>query len=97
MASASIDVLVVKKVVNDLLDRLIEDLHITAVQIDESQELYWDYVGLDLFDVSKEPSPSVGRLSDDMDLIANVGRNDTAYNLVHVAPLLRYLAEKIKQ
>ncbi len=98
MASAKIDLRVVKRVVNDLLDHLIEDMRVDEVPIEESQDLYWDCVASDLYDISKEPTtPTIGRLSDDFDLIKGVGRGDIAYNLVHVAPLLRYLAEKVKQ
>jgi hypothetical protein len=42
----------------------------------------------------------IGNLSDDADFVKLVGRGqsgDVSYNLVHVAPLLRYIGETIKK
>jgi hypothetical protein len=42
----------------------------------------------------------IGRLSDDVDFMKLIGRGqsgDISYNLVHVSPLLRYIAETIKK
>lgn len=41
----------------------------------------------------------IGRLSDDVDFVQLVERGqsgDISYSLIHVAPLLRYLGQKIK-
>jgi hypothetical protein len=41
----------------------------------------------------------VGRLSGDVDFMSKIRRGQSAdipYNLIHVAPLLLYIAEKIK-
>jgi hypothetical protein len=42
----------------------------------------------------------VGRLGDGVDLVQRIERGqggDVSYNLVHVAPLLSYIAEKVKK
>jgi hypothetical protein len=42
---------------------------------------------------------TVGQLSDDFDFVKLVQRGqsaDISYNLVHIAPLLRYIGEAIK-
>jgi len=42
----------------------------------------------------------IGRLSDDVDFMKPIGRGqcgDISYNLVHGAPLLRYIAETINK
>jgi hypothetical protein len=54
-----------------------------------------------MYDSSKKPAElGVGRLSDDLDLMKLIRRGesgDVSYNLVHVAPLLLYIAEKVKR
>lgn len=79
-----------------------EDLQMESVAIDESQDLYWELPFKVAHDVSKPPNDdfSVGKLSDDCDLIRNVCRGeggDISYNFVHVWPLLRYIAETVKK
>ena len=53
-----------------------------------------------MHDVSMQPSDlTVGQLSDDFDFVKLVRRGQTAdvsYNLVHIAPLLRYIGETIQ-
>jgi hypothetical protein len=43
---------------------------------------------------------TVGRLSDDFDFVKLVRRSqsgDISYNLVHIAPLVRYVGEAVKR
>lgn len=100
MGFAEIDVRQLKTAVNAVLDHLVEDLHLEKITIDQNQDFYWDCPYAQLCDVSKKPTElDVGRLSDDVDLIKNVRRGESAdasYNLVHVFPLLRYIAENIR-
>lgn len=50
--------------------------------------------------MSKAPRGlDVGKLSDDFDFVNVIQPGeggDAAYNLVHIAPLLRYIGEKVK-
>jgi hypothetical protein len=51
--------------------------------------------------MSRKPAGlDIGRLSDDVDFVKLIRRGqsgDVSYNLIHVAPLLRYIAETIKK
>lgn len=100
MPNYDIDLKVLKNAVNAVLDHLIEDKVLERVSIAETEDFYWDYMVPEMYDTTKKPAElSVGRLSDDADFVKLVYRGqsaDISYNLVHIAPLLRYLAEKIK-
>jgi hypothetical protein len=100
MGLAEIGVRQLKIAVNAILDHLIEDLHLEKIKIDETQDLYWDCPYSQLHDMSKKPIElDVGRLSDDVEFVKIVSRGergDVSYNLVHIFPLLRYIAENIK-
>jgi len=101
MASREIDLIVLKNAVNAVLDHVIKDLGIEKVTIEEKEDFYWSCSPDEIYDTSKEPSEWwTGRLSDDIDFVKLIERGqsgDISYNLVHVAPLLRYVAEKIKR
>jgi hypothetical protein len=78
-----------------------DDLKIRSVAIDDSSNCYWHCPTSELYDLSKKPiGMDIGNLSDDADFVKLVGRGqsgDVSYNLVHVAPLLRYIGETIKK
>jgi hypothetical protein len=101
MAYAEIDVTSLKIAVDAILDHLAEDLGIQKVAIDETADCYWDCPTSEMYDMTKKPiGLDVGRLRDDVDFVKLIKRGqsgDVSYNLVHVAPLLRYIAEKIKR
>jgi len=101
MQKSEIDLRAVKRAVNAVLDHLIEDLQLASVPIKDGENLYWDCIASATYDVSRQPADfTVGNLSDDNQFIQSVHRGesaDVAYNLVHVAPLLRYIAETVKR
>jgi len=101
MDNAEIDVMVLKRAVNAVLDHLIEDLGLERVAIDDKEDFYWAFSAQEMYDTSKKPAElETGRLSDDMDFVRLIQRGqsgDISYNLVHVAPLLEYLGEKVKR
>jgi hypothetical protein len=88
-----------KLAVNSVLDHLIEDLGLESVPLDKDH--YWDCPAPEIYDSSTRPSElTVGCLTDDMDFIQSIRRGqsaDASYNLVHIAPLLRYIAETVKK
>ena len=90
----------VRTALNTVLDHLMNDLKLSAVEIDPEKSLYWHVPVSEVHDMSKAPQGlDVGRLSDDFDsvkLIRPGEAGDAAYNLVHIAPLLRYIGEKVK-
>jgi hypothetical protein len=101
MGHLEIDVKRLKMAVNAVLDHLIEDLNLEKVAIEEREDFYWSCPPRQRYDTTKKPSEWwTGRLSDDVhfvDLIQRGQSGDISYTLVSVAPLLRYIAEKIKK
>jgi hypothetical protein len=101
MGYAKIDVKALQDAVNAILDHLIDDLGLDKIHIEQSSDHYWHCPASEVHDMSKTPvGLDVGRLSDDVEFVGLIKRGqsgDASYNLVHVAPLLRYIAEKIKK
>jgi hypothetical protein len=100
MSKHEIDLKVLKSAVNAVLDHLLEDLEIENVAIESGKDFYWDCPYPEMHDVSMQPSDlTVGQLSDDFDFVKLIRRGqsaDISYNLVHIAPLLRYIGETVK-
>ncbi len=101
MAYAEIDVKGLRTAIKAVLDHLVEDLGLEKIEIDQSSDFYWDCPAPEMYNVSRQPAElDVGRLSDDVDFVRSIKRGqsfDASYNLVHIAPLLRYIAEKVKK
>src|SRR5882724_4322142 len=101
MENAEIDLKILKDAVNAVLDHLINDLGFEKIKIDESCDHYWHCPASEIHDMSKKPAGlDIGSLSDDMDFVKLIKRGqsgDVSYNLLHIAPLLRYLGEKVKK
>ena len=100
MSKREINLKVLKSAVDAVLDHLMEDLGIENVAIEDKKDSYWDCPYPEMHDVSMQPGDlTVGQLSDDFDFVKLVRRGqsaDVSYNLVHIAPLLRYIGETIK-
>jgi len=100
MSKREINLKVLKSAVNAVLDHLVEDLGIENIAIEEGKDSYWDCPYPEMQDVSMQPSDlTVGQLSDDFHFVKLVRRGqsaDVSYNLVHIAPLLRYIGERIR-
>jgi hypothetical protein len=100
MSNTEIELRVLKNSVNAVLDHLVEDLGLEKVKIADEEDFYWNCEAPGAYDKSKKPIDlGVGRLSDDVDFMRKIRRGqsaDISYNLIHVAPLLLYIAEKIK-
>jgi hypothetical protein len=99
--SNEIDVRNLKTAVNAVLDHLIEDLGLEKIKIEENIDYYWHCPASEIHDMSKKPlGLDVGSLRDDVDFAKLIKRGqsyDASYNLVHIAPLLRYIGEKVKR
>ena len=97
----AVDISDFKKVLNIILNHVEEDLGIRQVEIDSSEDFYWDVTDDSLNEVSGgKPSCDIGRLSDDWEFLQPILNNPeqgVALTLIHAAPLLRYLAKKIGQ
>ena len=103
MAKSEIELKTLKLAVNAVLDHLIEDIKLEKVPIDLDEDFYWHCSAPGIYNASTPPTEkdlTIGRLSDDMDFIRSVRRGeafDHTSNLVHITPLLRYLADKVQR
>lgn len=86
-----------RRIINELLTR-VEEMHGPNVPIDADH--YWDLPSPEMWDI---PNPivhvdHVGSLTDDLHFLRAMsdprGEGPTL-NLIHVAPLLRYIGEKV--
>lgn len=93
-----IEIEALRLVVNAIFDH-IADLKISHVDLD--QNFYWEVPREDLFVTNVKPEMEcLGSLHDDLEFLAPVIEDkDQAVSLllVHVAPLLRFVGEKIGQ
>ena len=101
MADARIDLKQLKSAIDVIFEHLLEDLKLETVSIAEKENLYWDCPAPELYDMSKDPvGLTIGSLNDDIHFLRLVQRGqsaDASVNLVHVAPLLRFIAHSIGQ
>jgi hypothetical protein len=103
MAKSEIELKTLKLAVNAVLDHLIEDIKLETIPIDPEEDFYWHCSAPGIYDASTplaEKDLTVGRLSDDMHFIRLVRRGqgaDHTINLLHITPLLRYLADRVNR
>jgi hypothetical protein len=101
MEHTEIDVKALQDAINAVLNHVIKDLGLTKIRIESPGDHYWHCPASELNDMSKVPMGlDIGSLSDDVDFVKLIkpGQSgDISYNLIHVAPLLRYIAEKIRK
>lgn len=96
-----VDLQNLKKIVDAILDRMINKLKVNEVTIEKEQDLYWDVPSEGLFLVIEDqPKLVIGSLSDDWEFLQCILEDSdggVSLMLIHVAPLLRYIGEKIGQ
>lgn len=90
-----------RRIVNDLLDH-VESVNGPELRLD--QDYYWDLNSEAMYDVTKKVSnvDLVGSLGDSWEFLLNMQRDDIKQDgpslmLIHAAPLLRYIGEKVGQ
>jgi hypothetical protein len=86
-------------VINRILDHIEHDLGLTAVKL--SQDSYWEVSYNQRYDFTKTPTDyDHGQLYDDWEFLTSILKdNDQAVSLmlIHAAPLVRWLGEKVGQ
>ena len=99
MECSEIDLRDLKRAVDGLLDHMIERLGVKKVAIAEQEDFYWDFDHSEMYDASKRPTElTVGRVSDDLDFVQKMLDDDGYVVLMlHVAPLLKYIATRVKE
>lgn len=94
-----IDLRRLQQVANLIFDHIVDDLGVRTVGLRDSADFYWEVPSSRLYAVrDDQPRLDVGRLSDDLDFLSNLGeesKNAPALLLVHLAPLLRYVGEEV--
>jgi hypothetical protein len=86
-------------IVSDLLDH-VESVHGPELRLD--QDYFWDLGSEAMYDVTRKVSSVdlIGSLGDSWEFLLNMRRDDLKQDgpslmLVHAAPLLRYIGEKV--
>ncbi len=94
-----IDIEKLRLITNQIFDHISCDLKISKVPLE--QDYYWNIPSDSLFDVDSTPSElDIGQLFDDLEfLLKTLDNEEQAVSLmfVHLAPLLRYVGEKVGQ
>jgi hypothetical protein len=97
----TVDLQNLKKIIDTILDRMVNKLKVNEVTIEKEQDLYWDVPSKGLFLVREDqPQLDIGSLSDDWEFLQSILKDRehaVSLMLIHVAPLLRYIGEKIGQ
>jgi hypothetical protein len=95
-----VDVQTVKDATNLILDRILERMRSSGANLRLGGDMYWTVTADDLFALSKSPgSLNVGSLNDDLEFTRLLtgaeaaSENSPVYNLIHIAPILRAIAE----
>lgn len=92
-----INIAELRLVVNRILDHIEHDLGQAHVKLDEDN--YWDVSNEERYDFTKTPNSfEHGQLHDDWEFLSSIlNDKDQAVTLmlIHVAPLLRRIAEQI--
>jgi hypothetical protein len=88
-----------RKIINSIFDHIEQDLKISSVHIGE--DYYWNISTEELYNALKDPTNlNIGQLYDDWEFLKNIleDKNQAvSLMMIHVAPLLRYIGEKIGQ
>lgn len=96
--NSTIDIAQLRVVVDAALRHIEESLGRGRVPLEE--DLYWEVPCPANFDLSRQPAElDVGNLRDDLELLNSIFStpdNATSLTLVHVYPLLKYLAHKVE-
>lgn len=94
----NIDIRKLKESVNILLDQVIAS---GIEQVPLANQFYWDIVGEDKYNMTKEPVQlAVGDLFDDLEFTEQVSQNigqQAIYTLTEIAPILAYVGESLSR
>jgi hypothetical protein len=90
-----------RRVVNLILDHILIDVNVRSVEINSENNLYWE-IGEPTRYNMENPNPQsdeVGSLADDWHFLSKVESREEAVSLllIHAAPLLRYIGERVGQ
>lgn len=86
-----------RKIINALL---VHAEKVNGPELSLNQDYYWDLPSPEIYDVKKEIKKIelIGSLCDDLEFLKkmeNIEEDGPSLNMIHAAPLLRYIAEKV--
>jgi hypothetical protein len=87
-----------QEIANKLFDHIKNDLGINKIVLDKN--FYWDMDSGQLYDIETAPKLNMGSLHDDWEFVSDLLDKDSdpvSLSLTELAPLLRFLGEKIGQ
>lgn len=94
-----IDIIRLKRTVDAIFNHLLNDVGVTRVKLTKDADFYWEVPCEHLYAVQQDqPKLDIGRLSDDWEFLSAILKDkQQAVGLMftHVAPILRYIGEKI--
>jgi hypothetical protein len=97
-----IDVDQIRRLIVAALDHIVANIGVAKLQLDGSRDFYSEVAPDDMWDVQKaSPKIHVGSLMDDCEFVMRTvaamdhGVPPDPYSLIHVVPLLRYIAENV--
>lgn len=95
----SINIAELRSIINSILSHVENDLQLNEVELTE--DYYWAMPDDSIYAILEDAKePSIGSLCDDMEFIKPMLNDKTRafpLMLIHVAPLLQYLALNIKK
>jgi hypothetical protein len=96
---AELDIRGLKKIIDAIFDRIINDVKIEKLAVKGDRDLYWEVPSYKLYDVKEAPPHlDVGKLADDWEFLQSISKDKdqaVALMLIHVAPLLRHIGQEI--
>ena len=86
-----------KKVINHLLDHIIETREITSFEL--KNNFYWNIPSPDVYNVDIKPKElDIGSIHDEWEFLSDLLDNENqpvAYQLTELAPILRYIGDRL--
>ena len=97
---SEIDIEKLRQVTNAIFDHL-SKMGIKEVAVGKDTDYYWEVPNDHLHKVREtQPQLDIGRLSDDLEFLSPILKDEkqaVSLMFIHLAPLLRYVGEKIGQ
>ena len=93
-----IEVRQLQQIANRLFEHILVNRGVSKITLDK--DFYWDISSDDLYNVEREPKMGMGSLNDDWEFVSDLLDKDSvpvSYSFTELAPLLRFLGEKVGQ
>lgn len=91
-----IDIAELKQVIDRLFDHITETRGVKSCEFDKDN--YWNIPSQEVYEIDDPKELDIGSLSDDWEFLSKLLQPESqpvAYQLTQLAPLLRYLGERL--